>query len=510
MSEEARKEAPEKEEPLTKESVKPKDTSTHDIPESKMLSAVDHSENVDKFLLEKGLAGEGERKYQVVRNTRSIWEWEDTGIYRELYEIEEDKLANDYLKDKYCLNAKNEAVKFCPNEKKRREFVKALKCQFQVTNEIEKGSSWLFGAAEKMPNPALIIPFRNCLFDVEKFIKTRDPHACVMKHTPRFFNAWRLPYDLDPNDYMRKRPTLLLNTLSETFEEDWAGGEHESLDLFFEYAGYGMTDLTHFQKMLLLIGKTGQGKGLMLRLLQKLVGPTNYVTPMIANLHDKNGMYEWLHKRLAIFGDCYIPEKFRTEIETVLLKVVGEDDFSIPVKYQNESIQTKLKTKIVMASNDMPNVKNSGRAFSRRFLALNFPERDLIPDITLEGRIEKEIPLIAWESLDGLCRLWERGSFKQPEKSQFLLDQAFNNQSTMGRFVEECCILGSGLQIERSAFKQAYEDWCRESDERPEVGTVKKKLMDFCGRKVGVGRFGHGDKSYTYTGITLNYLMKQV
>lgn len=467
------------------------------------LSLSDHRSNVYKFQQEHCMS-EGMRDIHVPKESECLWKWNKTH-YRKLFKLEAEKMCEDFMSSKKRFPTMNDPQdkNYEPNSARIKEFLGCLKRNCTIDNQIDSGNSWLF-PMEPMSDPSMIIPFKNGLFDFSKYLIDGQMKDCMMHHTPRFFNSWVIPYDLNVHLENGRRPVLFLEALGKIFNEDPYSGTHDSIDLLFEYLGYAMTDLATHHKMLLLIGESGSGKSTIQRIFQKVVGFENCVNPSVATLYRQFGMSQWLHKRLAIFGDFYIPKTYQKEIEESILKVTGGDLFTVEKKIINETVQSKIYAKIVIASNKTPNFKSSKEAFSRRCLFLYF-DKKADQDPNFESTIEKEIPLIFIEAIQGLRRLIKRGKigFIQPKSSEFLALRMQRGQSSLAAFVNEKCILSPSLETPKAFLSNEYANWCLENDEEMEEGHFKTNLLDMFGNKVKESRPGTEDRVYMYKGIGL-------
>src|SRR5580704_9184179 len=109
---------------------------------------------------------------------------------------------------------------------------------------------------------------------------------------------------------------------------------------------------------------TRSGKGTIARVIRALVGLANVVGPTLASLSMPFGLSSWRGKSLAIISDARLSGRHDMAVITErLLQVSGEDAIEIPVKYE-ESVTSKLPTRIVILSNEIPKLVDSSGALA--------------------------------------------------------------------------------------------------------------------------------------------------
>ena len=110
-----------------------------------------------------------------------------------------------------------------------------------------------------------IVACKNGLLDLDR----RE----LLAHSPAFFNVVSVPFDYEPR---ARVPRQWLRFLRELWPNDPAS--RKALAEWFGYVVSGRTDL---QKILLLIGPTRAGKGVISRLLKEMVGRKNVCGPTL-------------------------------------------------------------------------------------------------------------------------------------------------------------------------------------------------------------------------------------
>jgi putative DNA primase/helicase len=112
------------------------------------------------------------------------------------------------------------------------------------------------------------------------------------EHTPRFFNQTAVPFDFDPAAPL---PWAWFEFLSDLW-----GDDDDSINALQEFFGYVISGRLDLHKILLLVGPTRAGKGVIARTLTALVGADNVAGPTLSSLAGDFGLAPLLGKPLAI------------------------------------------------------------------------------------------------------------------------------------------------------------------------------------------------------------------
>jgi hypothetical protein len=106
--------------------------------------------------------------------------------------------------------------------------------------------------------------------------------------TPRFFAPYALEFDYRPD---APSPTEWLNFLHSLW-----GNDTQTIETLQEWFGYCITPDTSQHKILLLVGPPRSGKGVITRVLRRLVGVENTAGPTLAGLAESFGLNENFQK----------------------------------------------------------------------------------------------------------------------------------------------------------------------------------------------------------------------
>lgn len=322
-------------------------------------------------------------------------------------------------------------------------------------------------------------------------VETRE----LIPHTPRFFNLGAAGYDYDP---VATSPTW------ERFQSDLFDDDLESRDTLEEILGLFLVRETKYQKIPLVVGPRRAGKGVLGRLVPKVIGKRRVATPTITSLGESFGLQQLVGKSVAVIGDV----RLRADAEEVaerLLAISGEDGISIQRKFK-ESLDGGLPIRFLLLSNEIPYLNDPSGALSSRFIILQLTESFLgKEDPDLEANLERELPGILNRCLDGLQRLRDRGRFLQPAKGTAAIEALEALASPHKVFLEEMCEWKIGAEVGCDALYSAWRRWC-EVNGRDHAGTKQRFARDLrtafpvLGKPV---RRGTDERIRVYLGVRL-------
>jgi putative DNA primase/helicase len=330
----------------------------------------------------------------LLRHWRGGWWWWQTSHWTEL----EDRAvrAEAYQFTEHAVYEKEtpngvEQVPWAPNRHKIADFVDALRAIAHL-NQVVDQPTWIDDADDP---GGVIVACANGLLHVG----TRTLHP----HDPRFFNQTAVPFYYDPH---APAPGRWLQFLGELWPED-----RDSIAALQEFFGYVISGRLDLQKILLLVGPTGGGKGATARVLGALVGPHNVAGPTLSSLSYDFGLAPLLGKPLAVISDARLDGKNSNVVVERLLSISGEDAITVNRKYRDQWTG-KLPTRLFVISNELPRLGDASAAIAGRFVTLLLTRSWLgSEDPTLEAGLHAELTGILNWSLDGLDRLEQQGRF---------------------------------------------------------------------------------------------------
>ncbi|HUP77747.1 MAG TPA: phage/plasmid primase, P4 family, partial [Pirellula sp.] len=283
------------------------------------------------------------------------------------------------------------------------------------------------------------------------FVAKIEPYSIAA--TPAYFTTCAVDYQFDHERPSCERWLQFLNDL-------WSK-DPQSIDLLQEWFGYCLTPDTSQQKIMMLIGPKRSGKGTLARVLRSLVGDGNVCGPTLASLQTNFGLWPLLGKTVAMISDARLSGRSDQAVITErLLSISGEDAQTVDRK-NLEPVTTKLLTRFMIISNELPRLQDSSGAFAGRMLILRLTESFYgREDRALTTALQAERAGILHWAIDGWSRLRQRGYFVQPESGEQLREQLDELSSPISAFVKECCVVGPGYQVGTDDFYKQWSAWC--------------------------------------------------
>lgn len=363
---------------------------------------------------------------------------------------------------------------------------------------------WLDGNATlgsdgKPMNPKDILAFKDSLLHL--------PTMTQMAATPNFFTLNALTYSFDPN---APKPKHWRKFMLEVFAESRKG-----IGVLQEIFGYMLLPDTRYQKSFLWISPPRGGKGTAARVLQRMVGAHNVVSPSMGGLAKDPILASMVGKQVALVSDMQINRN--TNISDVvgnLLRITGNDPVTFDRKYK-DAWTGQLLVRFLILTNLPPKFPDLSGAITNRFIILQTFRSWLgTEDTGLEGRLMDELPGILLWAIAGWKRLHARGHFIQPPDGARALRQMAEQSAPVKGFVRECCILDPDAITPKAGL---YAAWRRWEDRTPEDeghalhdsdrddGTFGKALLAGFGDKVRETRprDGDGGRVQSWSGVRL-------
>jgi len=378
-------------------------------------------------------------------------------LYRRL-----DKATYKHITKDSKGNVSEEIRAWQPNRRKIADVLDALAATVHLPEWVD-APTWIDSKEPTLPATE-IVACQNGLLHV--------PTRQLLDATPRFFSRVSVPFDYDPDAPEPKRWLEFLGQLWPEEEGEEKEGHAEAVKTLQEFFGYALSGRTDMQKILMLIGPTRGGKGVIARTLTGLVGPGNVAAPTLPSLATNFGLQPLIGKTLAIVSDARIDGINTSQIAERLLSISGEDSVTIDRKYM-PTWTGKLPTRFVVLSNELPRFGDASAAIAHRFLILPLKNSFLgkeNPNLTDELR--EELPGILLWALDGLDRLSEQGKFTLAKTSQEATQELVNIASPATAFVRDECEVGPDKRVPVKDLFDAWKEWCEEGDHK--AGDVQK------------------------------------
>jgi putative DNA primase/helicase len=288
---------------------------------------------------------------------------------------------------------------------------------------------------------------KNGIVDLRK--ATRGSKAACRPHTAAFVSTASVPFAFD----LKARAHRWLVFLQEVLPED------QSRKLLQEIFGYCLTYHTNLQKFFLFEGRGGNGKGVVLNILTRLLGPHSISSVPLERFNSPHDLVATLGKRANITADSGEVDKLA---EGLLKQFTGEDMMHFNPKYR-EGFNARPTAKLIIATNVFPTFRDRSNGLWRRLIHVEFPVT--IPERKQNHHLVEELSLelggiFNW-ALQGLARLKKRGHFIEPVSAR-QRREAFQRESNPARqFLEEYCTPKPKSQVGRQELYDRYCKFCQ-------------------------------------------------
>lgn len=244
----------------------------------------------------------------------------------------------------------------------------------------------------------------------------------------------------------------------------------EDIPALQEYIGYCLIPITKAQKMLLMVGKGGEGKSRVGLVLRELFGDSMY-TGSLQKIETNRFARADLEYKLILVDDDMKTEALpqTNNIKTI---VTLEDKIDIERKGV-QSVQGTLYVRFTCFGNgSLHALYDKSDGFYRRQLLLTTKEkpadREDDPFLIDKMRAEKE-GIFLW-ALEGLHRLIANNyQFTISERSAENLKEAMEQGNNVLGFLksEGYFEIRTGSKCKSTDFYKVYERWCRDNLEKP-------------------------------------------
>jgi putative DNA primase/helicase len=259
--------------------------------------------------------------------------------------------------------------------------------------------------------------------------------------------------------------------------------------------------------MLMLVGESRSGKGVITRLLEKLVGSRAYGSMKFHKMAANFALSSALDKTVLVFPDARIGGKIdQSAVVADLLSITGEDAIFIDRK-NLDPITIQLKCRIMIVSNEPLRLHDTSGALRNRLLLINFPHgrEEGQQDRELEMRIQNELPGVLNWAIEGWHELRASGRFFQPKSGISQLETFAAQSSPMKQFIEDLCDVGDNLEISTKGLFSSWKAWAEIIGyNHGNQATFGKNLVSALPKLKRVKKGKRGEQKRTYQGISVN------
>ena len=274
-----------------------------------------------------------------------------------------------------------------------------------------------------------------------------------LPHQREHYRTIQIPVEWDPS---AEAPTFS-GYLDSLFQND--SDREEKSQLILELIGYTLMPHCRYQCALFLYGQGSNGKSVLFRVLEVLLGTRNIASVQPSNF-DSRFQREHLSGKLANI----ITEMKKGEvIPDDSFKALTAGESSTVEKKGNDPYDFRPFATLWFAANYFPATRDHGFAFYRRIrvILLNnfFRDSDPKTDPDLPEKLMKELPGILRMSLEAYGAAIDRGSITDPSSSKKARHEWFLETNQTAQFAEECLQNCQGGKIESRKIYKTYREW---------------------------------------------------
>ncbi|SBW04999.1 Gp9a (fragment) [uncultured Alphaproteobacteria bacterium] len=315
------------------------------------------------------------------------------------------------------------------------------------------------------------LPLINCA-NGEVWIRP-DGSPELKPHNPASRMTYCLPISYDPEAVCPLFDQALLDIFAE------ASDPADVARHWNEFTGYAIQPDRSIPSFWMLIGHGSNGKSMLLKTLERLVGPD-------AALNDQIGTFSKDHfNAAALAGKLILIDDDMAEGTTLpdgLLKKISEaKTMSARHAYGRRKFNFVNRALPIMAGNSYPRTHDVSLGMFRRAQIFPFDHvftkkeinSALFPEIWAE-----EMPGVLNRALEGLKRLVLRKGFEMPEACRAALEEFKTHAVPLMAFIEDRCIHDPDARLLLSQFREALKAWAHQQGVKQPVAdkTLKRKL----------------------------------
>ena len=355
----------------------------------------------------------------------------DQGIYREIKETDLKTICRDIL---------NEVDATIWKKKFEREYIDAFKMEISKIDNLESSKN-------KMA-------FKNGYFDLEK--------GKFFNFSPKIYFEYKLRYKYDSEAKAKRFEQFL----DEIFEKDG-----ERIQLVKEILGYLLLEDRKIHKMYIFKGSGSNGKSVLIKIIQGMLGVKNVSTTPLKKLEGRFGLQDLEGKLVNISSENELGGK---NIDTENIKAITGGDLLEVEKKNQDAFTTNISTRLTASVNNDFYFTDSSHSILRRLLFIPFnvcfyekPENpeEMRPDVMYQDNQLQQCLLgelsgifnIAFKALQELKdNDYVYTSSKACKKE---LERYIRYANPIMSFMEDELDIGADYEIDKPELNRLFDRW---------------------------------------------------
>jgi len=269
----------------------------------------------------------------------------------------------------------------------------------------------------------------------------------LLEHHPEYLSTVQLPVQWDPD---ARCPEFDLFLESSVPADD--------RNRVWEVLGYLMMSGNPLQRMFLLYGGGGNGKGVLLHVIKHLLGVANTSAVPLSEFAESQFATAELFGKLAnICGDIdatYIEHTGRIKEMAGEDRMKGERKFGQPFYFD-------FWGKAIFSANGIPSAADPSHGWARRWEVVGFPYEPPNPDRDLKRRLTTPEALrgIAYRAVMALRTLMSRGTFDRGASADESHKEFAHKSNRILLWIDEEMTLEDSAWHNRVDLLTAYRKW---------------------------------------------------
>lgn len=226
----------------------------------------------------------------------------------------------------------------------------------------------------------------------------------------------------------------------------------------WEVLGYMMMSGNPLQRMVLLTGGGGNGKGVLLAVIQALLGHRNVANVPLGDFADDTYASADVFGKLAnICGDL---DTGFIEKTGKIKQMAGEDHLRAQRKY-GQPFSFEYWGKMIFSANAIPQAADSSTGWLRRWEVIRFPYAPANPDRGLKTRLTQPDVLegVAVKAVWALRELMKRGDFDRGESATQAHREFAKRNNSLLAWIDDDMYENPEVFLRRAVLYDAFAAW---------------------------------------------------
>lgn len=281
----------------------------------------------------------------------------------------------------------------------------------------------------------------------------------------------------------------------------------ELVEFIQRAVGYSLTGSIKEQVMFILLGVGSNGKSKLIETIRALLGDdySRNVQPQTLMTKDRvssGASGDVARLKGARFVTSVENDEGTKMDEGLIKQLTGDDRITARFLYGNE-FEFEPQLKIWLATNHKPAIKGTDDGIWRRIrlipFKVTFTKEKGNRDDDLPQKLLAEIEGILNWAIEG-CLKWQKEGLKEPNQVMEATKEYRNRMDVIAAFLDECCVIGKGVQVTVKQLYDEYVSWCLENGEKAlKKNDFRDRLLD---KNIEPPQRGTGNKHF-WQGIGL-------